>query len=921
MIKSVLCLFASFILVSKIAAQCDSTFFRYTGTLVTGISLIDTNKIIGVGDNGYIIKSKDGGKSWKNIEVFNRNVLKAVQFATDSVGYTVGTNKTILKTEDEGESWFPLVTAIPKGFSNDYASFNDLYFFNKERGFIVGDNGIIISTTDGGRSWKNVSLNSSDWLSSITFLNDSLGFICGSAGGLYKTENGGRTWQKITLTTGSLLTKIQFINSTTGFIVGFNGICFKTTDTGTTWTQINTPTTGEYYDIYFLNALKGFIVGTYSGGLILQTNDGGTTWETIFNYPVRSASYYCINADPGKQKVVIAGGGQSSEFQGYNGRNILSTTDAGTTYISLSGNGRLKYNDMCFLNDSTGYITGEDGVVLKTSDYGESWKPLQGIPAEFSNNQARKIIFLDSLHGFASSDNIYKTSDGAKTWVKTTIPGPNLQFFPRQMYFFDSLKGLVQNDGIIYKTIDGGSSWTDVATSASFYRDFAVNPAGKAFAVGYGGEAQVSTDEGTTWAPFNLNTTKYLTGIYFYDSNIGFIGTADAAIFKTTNGGATWTEINTGTQGLQIRSFLFVNNAEGYMMCNNNGGISWIYKTKNGGLTWDFLRQESEDLSAIVGFNRPYIVGGNGMILKMDTLHKPGLPGYISGTGKGCVNDKSSFTTGSMTGVSYTWSLASGGVSVANGNMDTILWTTPGLHTLSVSVSNVCGVSPVRQFTTDVILFEPTISVQDSVFTATEGLSYQWYLNGYFIFESSGGKLRSITGRATGNYTVAVTGFYGCTVITPAIYYSFTKTKSLCPDGNTSIFSGQYGNSYQWQRNDGSGFLNISDNNVYTGTNTYLLQLKAIPSSWYGYKFRCVTDFGNSDTNILQFINSWNGSADTAWENPANWSCSNLPDANTDVVINSGTIVIHSDVTIRSLRLNPAANLTVQSGKTLTIMH
>ena len=65
----------------------------------------------------------------------------------------------------------------------------------------------------------------------------------------------------------------------------------------------------------------------------------------------------------------------------------------------------------------------------------------------------------------------------------------------------------------------------------------------------------------------------------------------------------------------------------------------------------------------------------------------------------------------------------------------------------------------------------------------------------------------------------------------------------------------------------------------------------------------------------------WTGSANNAWENPANWSCGSIPDSNTDVVINSGTVVVNSDVTIRSLKVNPGVNLTVNVGFDLTITH
>jgi hypothetical protein len=76
-----------------------------------------------------------------------------------------------------------------------------------------------------------------------------------------------------------------------------------------------------------------------------------------------------------------------------------------------------------------------------------------------------------------------------------------------------------------------------------------------------------------------------------------------------------------------------------------------------------------------------------------------------------------------------------------------------------------------------------------------------------------------------------------------------------------------------------------------------------------------------SDTYRLQFQNTWTGASNTLWENTANWSCGKVPDANTDVVINSGNIIIGSNVIIRKLTIGTGVNLTVGSGYTLTVTH
>jgi hypothetical protein len=66
--------------------------------------------------------------------------------------------------------------------------------------------------------------------------------------------------------------------------------------------------------------------------------------------------------------------------------------------------------------------------------------------------------------------------------------------------------------------------------------------------------------------------------------------------------------------------------------------------------------------------------------------------------------------------------------------------------------------------------------------------------------------------------------------------------------------------------------------------------------------------------------NIWTGNAGNNWENAANWSCGKVPGTDTDVFVNSGTVVINSAVVIRSLKVNPGAAVTVGSGS-LKVLH
>jgi hypothetical protein len=109
--------------------------------------------------------------------------------------------------------------------------------------------------------------------------------------------------------------------------------------------------------------------------------------------------------------------------------------------------------------------------------------------------------------------------------------------------------------------------------------------------------------------------------------------------------------------------------------------------------------------------------------------------------------------------------------------------------------------------------------------------------------------------------------------------------------------------------------VNLSNVAPFSGTASVMLQLTNAPSTLYGNKYRCVVNGVNSEAYVLKFSSWWLGGTSTAWANPANWACGAIPDANTDVYVNSGKPnppEVSTSVTVRSLTVNPATTVTVK---------
>lgn len=146
-------------------------------------------------------------------------------------------------------------------------------------------------------------------------------------------------------------------------------------------------------------------------------------------------------------------------------------------------------------------------------------------------------------------------------------------------------------------------------------------------------------------------------------------------------------------------------------------------------------------------------------------------------------------------------------------------------------------------------------------------------------------------------------------------------TSAFCGGGSTSFVSNITGNSYQWQVNTGSGFVNISNNGTYSGATSATLQLNTVPAAWHGFVYRCRVDNKYSDEHALKFENYWTGAVNSFWNNPGNWSCNSVPDGNTDVIIESGTVIVNANGICRTLIVNPTVSFTINNAVQLTITH
>lgn len=262
---------------------------------LNAISFFDDYSGIACGERGTVIKTTDGGSSWRVIAPFDSVVFNDISFNSPQSAFIVGEGGRVYRSTDLGETW----SAVPLRAQETLFR---LFFINYQVGFIAGSKGLILRTTDGGATWNQVRAATNNLLYSISFAENSLGFAVGWNGTVIKSTDAGATWAPVKSFTDKYLRDIAFRDKSTCFVSAAGGEIFKSADRGETWTPIQTKALSGLTAVDFVNEYKGFACS--NKGEIVETNDGGDTWNSN-----PSGNYFSLSriAVTPKQKVFIAG--------------------------------------------------------------------------------------------------------------------------------------------------------------------------------------------------------------------------------------------------------------------------------------------------------------------------------------------------------------------------------------------------------------------------------------------------------------------------------------------------------------------------------------------------------------------------------------------------------------------------------------
>jgi photosystem II stability/assembly factor-like uncharacterized protein len=271
-----------------------------------GVFVLDDNNAWAVGSRGLVLHLTDKASKATLLPTGVEVALYNVDFIDAQNGLAVGQDGLIIKTNDGGKTWKQIKLQLPL---EDWRP-SQPHLFSMSRGsdpqkvWAVGPGGTVVRSVDGGETWEDLSLHRDVTLNGVSFANDTEGWTVGEFGSILHTADGGHTWQeqknvqslpKYTRPELSeedaikqrvpqlyledlFLVSVAFRNEREGYVTGESGILLATTDGGGTWTNVSS---GSFNMLLSIAPAQAGHVDVATGILGTLAVFSGEKWNTL----------------------------------------------------------------------------------------------------------------------------------------------------------------------------------------------------------------------------------------------------------------------------------------------------------------------------------------------------------------------------------------------------------------------------------------------------------------------------------------------------------------------------------------------------------------------------------------------------------------------------------------------------------------
>jgi len=569
---------------------------------------------LSIGDGLY--KSTDAGVTWTNMGLHDAQQIGGINIDPYNenrifvavLGHPYGPNKErgVYRSLDGGKTleqvlYFDENTgAVQVGIdpNNTNIVFATIWSARQgpwENGEWNGEASGLYKSIDGGATWKKIikglPTTTQDGLGRIGFTiapsNSKRMYATVDAekkGGVYRSDDGGESWYLLTADgrfwgRGSDFAEVKADPKNENIVYSANVVLWKSIDGGKNWKGIKGAPGGDDYHRFWINPNNTNIIaiGLDQGGTI--TVNGGETYSSWYNQA--TAQFYHVSTDNAFPYNVY-GAQQESGSIGIASRS----NDGGITFREWHSVGVEEY----------GYIAADplDPNIIyggKITKYNKLTGQLQNISPETSRKgnfrfiRTAPVLFspVDNKTLFYAGNVIFKTTTGGDSWEQISpdltrdnwdIPEsvgifntPGLKTMPKRgvvyalapSYQDINIIWAGTDDGLIHITKDGGKHWKNITPAAI-----------------------------TSWSKISMIDASR------FDANTAYVAVnrircddMTPHIYKTTDGGATWTKIINGLPNEPINTVREDAVRKGLLFA---GSENAVYFSLDAGAHWQSLR-------------------------------------------------------------------------------------------------------------------------------------------------------------------------------------------------------------------------------------------------------------------------------------------------------------------------------------------
>ncbi len=584
----------------------------------TGEANLSADSYPGVG----VYRSQDGGATWqlwapaaqlklpKRIGVIAIDPFDSMHIRIGGVRHEASSPSGMFVTRDGGGTWNmqPIVSSAPyfcHAIVFHPATQGVLFATVYEHGTRSG----IWKSVDGGVNWQQltkglpspdqmgrislaIAPSKPDWIYALA-ANTSDGVL-----GVYLSQNAGGTWKSIG--GKAFATEGQMSYGNTIVVHPKNNkhvLCggvdlHRTTDAGTTWVRAtrwdaNRGTAfyahADHHALLMPASAPGRLYDANDGGMD-RSDDGGFKWKNCSN-TLAATMYYDIDVAPSDAKS-FGGGSQD------NGTLVTVTGGANDAFELLGGDGGwMVYNPQDASRVFASYYN------FHIYRFRGNQKPKDVSPPSTPQEKNIWMCFItydpnNPTTIFTGSTRVWRTQNDGDLWkpVSSDLDGSfisALEIAPAN----SKLVYVGTENGGFFRSVDSGDTWsgnlsgtllpgrpiTRIETHPKDGKKVFVTVAGTG-----GSHIFASTDGGATWA--NLDQGKLPDvphhAVVIPPDDIGtmYVG-SDAGVYATTDGGATWSSLNRNLPNTMVVDLVY-HQKEGALYAATYGRSIWRVKTR-----------------------------------------------------------------------------------------------------------------------------------------------------------------------------------------------------------------------------------------------------------------------------------------------------------------------------------------------------